>query len=172
MCSWYEMLAIAFNLKSGLSTSEKRLNFESTLQPTKVYHVILRSRDRYLASQKNINSIGPFNFLIPLSIPLLYIVCEGKNIDNGGVPVRGEGEQGERAKKTDGLDQMKPLFMWLNILSLQWSVKQISWNSTSEHSMYIMMHSWTWQWWFFFFFLVTFCYKLTPKNMCLSRIHK
>ena len=31
-------------------------------------------------------------FLIPLSIPLLYIVCEGKNIDNGGVPVRGEGE--------------------------------------------------------------------------------
>ena len=42
--------------------------------------------------------------LIPLSIPLLYIVCEGKNIDNGGVPVKGEGEQGERAKKTDGLD--------------------------------------------------------------------
>ena len=41
----YEMLAIAFNLKSGLSTSEKRLNFESTLQPTKVYHVILQSRD-------------------------------------------------------------------------------------------------------------------------------
>ena len=52
---------------------------------------------------KNINSIGPFP-VIPLSIPLLYIVCEGKNIDNGGVPVRGEGEQGERAKKTDGLD--------------------------------------------------------------------
>ena len=43
-------------------------------------------------------------FLIPLSIPLLYIVCEGKHIDNGGVAVRGEGEQGERAKKTDGLD--------------------------------------------------------------------
>ena len=35
-----------------------------------------------------------------------------KNIDNGGVPVRGgEGEQGERAKKTDGLDSMEPLFM-------------------------------------------------------------
>ena len=43
-------------------------------------------------------------FLIPLSIPLLFILCEGKNIDNGGVPVRGEGEQGERAKKTDELD--------------------------------------------------------------------
>ena len=52
---------------------------------------------------KNINS-SAIPFLIPLSIPLLYIVCEGKNIDNGGVPVRGEGEQGERAKKTDGLD--------------------------------------------------------------------
>ena len=25
--------------------------------------------------------------------------------------------------------------MWLNILSLQWSVKQISWNGTSEHSI-------------------------------------
>ena len=35
--------------------------------------------------------------MILLSIPLLYIVCEGKNIDTGGVFVRGE--QGERAKK-------------------------------------------------------------------------
>ena len=42
-------------------------------------------------------------FLIPLSIPLLYIVCEGKNIDNRGVPVRGEGEQGERARRQMGL---------------------------------------------------------------------
>ena len=40
--------------------------------------------------------------MILLSIPLLYIVCEGKNIDNGGVFVRGE--QGERAKNTDELD--------------------------------------------------------------------
>ena len=90
MCSWYEMLAIAFNLKSGLSTSEKRLNFESTLQPTKVYHVIF-SKQRYLVSQKTLIQSVPF--LIPLSIPLLYIVCEGKNIDNGGVPVRGGGRE-------------------------------------------------------------------------------
>ena len=41
--------------------------------------------------------------MILLSIPLLYIVCEGKNIDNGGVFVRG-GEQGERAKNTGELD--------------------------------------------------------------------
>ena len=40
--------------------------------------------------------------MILLSIPLLYIVCEGKNIYTGGVFVRGE--QGERAKNTDELD--------------------------------------------------------------------
>ena len=58
MCSWYEMLAIAFNLKSGLNTSEKRLNFESTLQPKGLSCYF--TKQRYLASQKNINSIGPF----------------------------------------------------------------------------------------------------------------
>ena len=36
---------------------------------------------------KNINQSVPF--LIPISIPLVYIVCEGKNINNGGVPVMG-----------------------------------------------------------------------------------
>ena len=45
--SWLLFVVIDVHsvLKSGLSTSEKRLNFESTLQPTKVYHVILWSRD-------------------------------------------------------------------------------------------------------------------------------
>ena len=50
---------------------------------------------------KNINSIGPFPD--PLSIPLLYIVCEGKILIMGECQFR-EGEQGERAKKTDELD--------------------------------------------------------------------
>ena len=59
-------------------------------------------KQRYLASQKTLIQSVPF--LIPLSIPLLFIVCEGKNIDNRGVPVRGEGEQAERVKKTDELD--------------------------------------------------------------------
>ena len=57
-------------------------------------------KQRHLASQKIFIQLVPF--LILLSIPLLYIVCE-ENIDNGGVFVRG-GEQGERAKKTDELD--------------------------------------------------------------------
>ena len=95
------MLAIAFNLKSGLSTSEKTTEFWVYATTYKGLSCYLK-KQRYLASQKTLIKSVPF--LIPLSIPLLYIVCEGKNIDNGGVPVRGEGEQGERAKKTDGLD--------------------------------------------------------------------
>ena len=57
-------------------------------------------KQRHLASQKTFIQLVPF--MILLSIPLLYIVCEGKNIDTGGVFVRGE--QGERAKNTDELD--------------------------------------------------------------------
>ena len=51
---------------------------------------------------KNINSIGPFPDP-PIYSTTVHCMWR-KNIDNGGVPVRGEGEQGERAKKTDGLD--------------------------------------------------------------------
>ena len=98
MCSWYEMLAIEF---------EKRFEYLRKTTEFWVYATTYKglscyfSKQRYLASQKTLIQSVPF--LIPLSIPLLYIVCEGKNIDNGGVSVR-EGEQGERAKKTDGLD--------------------------------------------------------------------
>ena len=51
---------------------------------------------------KNINLIGPFPDT-PIYSTTVHCMWR-KNIDNGGVPVRGEGEQGERAKKTDGLD--------------------------------------------------------------------
>ena len=101
-------------------------------------------KQRYLASQKTLIQSVPF--LIPLSIPLLYV--KGKNIDNGGMPVRGEGEQAERAKRQMSLKKLNIIFMWLNILSLQPCVKQIWWNS--EHSMYIMMHNWIWQCFFFY----------------------
>ena len=122
-------------------------------------------KQRYLASQRTL--IQSVLFLITISIPLLYIVCEGKNIDNVGVPVRGWESKVREPKRRLSLIKWNIILMWLNILSLQWSVKQIWWNS--EHSMYIMMHCWTWKWWFF---LTTFCYKLTPKNTCLSRIHR
>ena len=58
MCSWYEMLAIAFNLKSGLSTSEKRLHFESSYNLQR--SVMLFYEAEILNFSKNINSIGPF----------------------------------------------------------------------------------------------------------------
>ena len=47
---------------------------------------------------KNINSIGPFPDP-PIYSTIVYCMWR-KNIDNGGVPVRGEREQGERAKQT------------------------------------------------------------------------
>ena len=57
-------------------------------------------KQRYLASQKTLIQSVPF--LIPQSFPLLYVLFEGKNTDNGGVLVRGEGrargEQGESQK--------------------------------------------------------------------------
>ena len=61
----------------------------------------------YLASQKTL--IQSVHFLIPLSIPLLYIVNEGKNIDNRGVPVRGLG--GGRARWGS---QKDIIWAWLN----------------------------------------------------------
>ena len=103
MCSLYEMLAIAFNLKNGLSTGEKTTEFWVYATTYKGLSCYFYKAENILASQKTLIQSVPF--LIPLSIPLLYIVCEGKKIlIMGGVPVRGEGEQGERAKKTDGLD--------------------------------------------------------------------
>ena len=99
MCSWYEMLAIAFNLKSGLSTSEKLLSLRYNLQRS----IMLFYEAEIFSFSKNINSIGPFPDP-PIYSTTVHCMWREKNIDNGGVPVRGEGEQGERAKKTDGLD--------------------------------------------------------------------
>ena len=48
--------------------------------------------------------IQSVSFLIPFLFHYCILYVKEKNIDNGGVPVRGEGEQGERAKNTDERD--------------------------------------------------------------------
>ena len=58
---------------------------------------------------KNINSVGPFPD--PLPIPLLYIVCEETNIDNGGVPVRGRESKVSESKRQMSLIKLNIIFM-------------------------------------------------------------
>ena len=89
MCSWYEMLAIAFNLISGLSTSENDwiLSLRYNLQRS----IMLFYEAGIFSFSKNINSIGSLSWS-PIYSTTVHCMWR-KNIDNGGVLVRGEGEQ-------------------------------------------------------------------------------
>ena len=95
----------------------------------------------YLASQKTLIQSVPFPD--PISVQLLYIVCKGKILIMGECLWGGRRARARWESPTRQMSFIKlnSIFMWLNILSLQWSVKQIWWNS--EHFMYIMMLSWT-----------------------------
>ena len=102
-----------------------------------------------LSFSKNINSIGPFP-----DPPIYYCILYVKEkILTMGSAREGWGRRVRELKRQMGLIKWNIIFMWLNmILLLQWSVKQIWWNS--EHSMYNLMHSWTWQWWLFLLLFV------------------
>ena len=66
-------------------------------------------KQRYLASQRTL--IQSALFLITISIPLLYIVCEGKNIDNVGVSVRGRESKVREPKRQLSLIKWKIILM-------------------------------------------------------------
>ena len=78
-------------------------------------------KQRYLAYQKTL--IQSVSFLIPLSIPLLYTVCEGKILLMGECLWGGRESKVREPERQMGLIKCNIIFMWY--LSLQWSVKQM-----------------------------------------------
>ena len=89
-----------------------------------------------------------------------------------GSACEGWGRRVRELKRQMGLIKWNIIFMWLNmILLLQWSVKQIWWNS--EHSMYNLMHSWTWQWWLFLLlFVINWHQKTHVYQECTDKVYR